>query len=157
MYILANKFIIPDFKTAIARAAIDMLETAGSDAAVPQVLQLCLKLYSGLPESDHLLKMIFARVGFMQSVLWRRAPEETGDFLVGNPEVATLILRETVGRRDVDGFGGSRGLSLPSMETPWGMEGGGMFGGRNGGGMGNGNQNGPYYGPRGVPPGPPRW
>lgn len=46
-----------------------MLESAGTDAAVPQVLFLCKRLWKGLPESDPLLKMVFARVGFLQP--WR--------------------------------------------------------------------------------------
>ncbi|KAJ4352827.1 hypothetical protein N0V85_009631, partial [Neurospora sp. IMI 360204] len=61
VYILANKFLLDDFKAEIARHAIDMLESAGTDAAVPQVLFLCKRLWEGLPESDPLLKMVFAR------------------------------------------------------------------------------------------------
>jgi len=115
VYILANKFLVDGFKREVARVAIDMLETAGSDAAVPQVLQLCAKLRLGLPETDPLLKMVFARVGFLQSLLWRREPESTEKFLVENPDVAAVILRETVVRREED-YGGR---SLPSMERPW--------------------------------------
>ena len=113
VYILANKFLLEGFKTEIARAAIDMLETAGADAAVPQVLFLCRKLYEGLPENDNLLKMIFARVGFLQP--WRQGPDETQDFLVHNPEIAPLLLREMAARREDD----LNGRSLPSMERPW--------------------------------------
>ncbi|KAK3498626.1 hypothetical protein B0T13DRAFT_271539 [Neurospora crassa] len=69
VYILANKFLLDDFKAEIARYVIDMLESAGTDAAVPQVLFLCKRLWEGLPESDPLLKMVFARVGFLQP--WR--------------------------------------------------------------------------------------
>ncbi|EGO52309.1 hypothetical protein NEUTE1DRAFT_125817 [Neurospora tetrasperma FGSC 2508] len=69
VYILANKFLLNDFKAEIARYAIDMLESAGTDAAVPQVLFLCKRLWEGLPASDPLLKMVFARVGFLQP--WR--------------------------------------------------------------------------------------
>lgn len=46
-----------------------MLESAGTDAAVPPVLFLCKRLWEGLPESDPLPKMVFARVGFLQP--WR--------------------------------------------------------------------------------------
>ncbi len=77
MYICANKFLMEDFKREVARVTIDMLETAGSDAAVPEVLRLCRKLYQGLSEVDPLLKMIFARVGFLQPVLWGRDAEDT--------------------------------------------------------------------------------
>jgi hypothetical protein len=115
VYILANKYLMDGFKREVAKATIDMLETAGSDAAAPQVLRLCAKLRQGLPESDPLLKMVFARVGFLQSLLWRKEPESTEKFLHENPEVAAIILRETVVRREED-YGGR---SLPSMERPW--------------------------------------
>lgn len=114
VYILANKYLLDGFKTEVARAAIDMLETAGPDAAVPRVLFLCRKLYEGLPENDSLLKMIFARVGFLQP--WRHAPDETQDFLLGNPEIAPLLLREMAARREEDPVSGR---ALPSMERPW--------------------------------------
>lgn len=114
VYICANKFMLNDFKQKVARVAIDMLETAGSDAANVQVLRLCQKLYDGVSDNDPLLKMVFARVGFLQSTLWKRAPEETNDFLVDNPEVAVLILKETATRRDDD----LHGRTLPSMERP---------------------------------------
>ncbi|KAK1832885.1 hypothetical protein QBC39DRAFT_64893 [Podospora conica] len=113
VYILANKFMLDGFKTEIARAAIDMLETAGTDAAVPDVLYLCRKLYDGLSENDNLLKMIFARVGFLQP--WRTSPEETNAFLVANPGIAPLLLREMASRRNDEALG----RSLPSMERPW--------------------------------------
>jgi hypothetical protein len=94
---------------------VDMLETAGTDAAQPSVLRLCRRLYEGVPESDPLLKMLFARVGFLQPVLWARASQETQDFLTNNPEVAAILLRETAARRQ-DDFGVK---SLPSMERGW--------------------------------------
>lgn len=112
VYIVANKFLMDDFKTAIQRHCIDMLESAGPDAAQSVVLQLCSKLYAGVPESDPLLRMIFARVGFLQPLLWQRAPQFTSEFLIGHPEVAALMLRETAIRREEDL--GSR--ALPSME-----------------------------------------
>jgi hypothetical protein len=129
VYILANKFLLDGFKKEIARAAIDMLETAGSDAAVVEVLYLCRKLYDGLPESDPLLKMVFARVGFLQP--WRRAERETSEFLVGNPEIAPLLLREMAARREDD----VNGRALPSMVRPWYAYGNG---GPGGGGLGAG-------------------
>lgn len=120
VYILANKFLVEGFKRTVARAAVDMLETAGADAAVPQVLRLCAKLRAGLPETDPLLRMVFARVGFLQGLLWKREPEATERFLVENPDVAAVMLRETVVRREED-FGGR---NLPSMERPWSPPGG---------------------------------
>lgn len=112
VYICANKFLMDDFKEAVAKSCVDMLETAGSDAAQPEVLRLCRKLYEGVSESDILLKRIFARVGFLQRLLWQRAAAETSDFLVSNPEVAALMLRETAARREED----HQGRHLPSME-----------------------------------------
>lgn len=115
VYICANKFLLEDFKISVARVCIDMLETAGADAAQPEVLRLCRRLYEGLPESDTLMKMIFARVGFLQSLLWKSAPQETQEFLLGHPEISTLILKETVCRREQD-----HGLNqLPPMERPY--------------------------------------
>lgn len=110
VYILANKFLLTGFKQEVTRVVIDMLETAGADVAVPQVLALCKKLYEGLSESDPLLKMIFARVGFLQP--WRADAEATTTFLVGNPDISALMLREMAARREDD----AEGRSLPSME-----------------------------------------
>ncbi|KAK4186167.1 hypothetical protein QBC35DRAFT_283524 [Podospora australis] len=111
VYIMANKFLLEGLKKEIARSSIDMLESAGSDAAVPQVLFLCKKMYEGLPENDPLMRMIFARVGFLQP--WRRAPEETTDWLMDNPEIAPLLLKEMAARREEDFHGR---VVLPSME-----------------------------------------
>lgn len=117
VYICANKFLMADFKDAIARCCIDMLETAGTDAAQPEVLRMCKKLHAGVPESDPLLKMLLARVGFLQPLLWKRAPDETSEFLHENPQVTALMLREMATRRD-DDLGGT-GRYLPSLERGW--------------------------------------
>jgi hypothetical protein len=114
VYICANKFLLDDFKAAIARNCIDMLESAGSDAAQAEVLQLCYKLYQGLPESDNLLKMVFARIGFLQPQLFRKLPHETMDFLHTHPEVSALILKEMGSRREED----HGPHNLPAMERP---------------------------------------
>ncbi|KAK3310565.1 uncharacterized protein B0T15DRAFT_489240 [Chaetomium strumarium] len=140
VYIMANKFLLEDFKKEVARAAVDMLESAGSDAAVFDVLRLCRKLYDGLPDSDPLLKMVFARVGFLQP--WRRAPGETDAFLMANPEIAPLLLREMAARREDD----VNGRTLPSMVRPW------YAGGPGGGGGG-----GPFAGGGVGGPPPPHW
>ncbi|OTA64559.1 hypothetical protein K449DRAFT_270261 [Hypoxylon sp. EC38] len=112
VYICANKFLLDDFKAAIARVCIDMLETAGSDAAQVEVLRLCYKLYEGLPESDRLLRMIFARVGFLNTYLWRRYPDETSEFFHAHPEVSALMFKETLVRREEEHG------ELPAMERP---------------------------------------
>ncbi|RYO87015.1 hypothetical protein DL766_005277 [Monosporascus sp. MC13-8B] len=114
VYICANKFLLDGFKQAITRTCIDMLETAGTDAAQIEVLKLCWKLYQGLPESDQLLRMIFARVGYLQAHLFRRRPRETLEFLHAHPEVSALILREMGVRREED-HGQNQ---LPAMERP---------------------------------------
>lgn len=111
VYICANKFLLDDFKQKIARVTIDMLETAGSDAATIEVLELCTKLYDGVSDKDPLLEMVFARVGFLQTTLWRTAPLETNEFLIENPEVAALVLKEMAIRGAVDLRSG-----MPSME-----------------------------------------
>ncbi|KAJ4422147.1 hypothetical protein N0V82_003231 [Gnomoniopsis sp. IMI 355080] len=111
VYICANKFLLADFKQKIARVTIDMLETAGSDAATIEVLELCTKLYDGVSDKDPLLKMVFARVGFLQTTLWRKVPLETNDFLIENPEVAALVLKEMAIRGEGDLRSG-----MPSME-----------------------------------------
>jgi hypothetical protein len=115
VYICANKFLMDGFKAAIAREVINMLETAGTDAAQPRVLQLCAKLYGGLSESDQLLQMIFVRVGSLLASMWRRFAGETSEFLAGNHDVAVLILKEITTRHEDD-----YGLrNLPSMEQGW--------------------------------------
>ncbi|ORY62209.1 uncharacterized protein BCR38DRAFT_346643 [Pseudomassariella vexata] len=136
-YICANKFLLDDFKLAIARVCIDMLETAGPDAAQAEVLQLCYKLYQGLPESDPLMKMVFARVGFMQPLLWRRVPQQTSDFLLTHPEISALILKETVARREQDHVNQLPAMERPLFpppppppEGPYGRPGGPVMGGR---------------------------
>ncbi|KAI1107772.1 hypothetical protein F4804DRAFT_120 [Jackrogersella minutella] len=112
VYICANKFLLDEFKQAIARACIDMLETAGADAAQVEVLHLCQKLYAGLPESDRLLRMILARVGFLNTYLWRRHPERTAEFFHAHPEVSALMFKETLVRREEEHG------ELPAMERP---------------------------------------
>lgn len=114
VYICANKFLLDGFKEKIERVMIDMLETAGTDAAQVEVLHFCQKLYEGVSDHDSLLKMVFARVGFLQGALWRKAPTETNSFLIENPECAALILKETAIRGEEDLRSG-----IPSMERSW--------------------------------------
>lgn len=107
VYVCANKFLMDDFKTAVRRYCVNMLETAGADAATSEVLQLCSTLWAGVPESDALLKMVLARMCFLQPILWRRAPTETGEFLIANPEVSALMIKEAALRREVDIINGN--------------------------------------------------
>ncbi|KAF5684821.1 DNA polymerase theta subunit [Fusarium denticulatum] len=110
VYICATRYLMDGFRKAVMRSCVDMLETAGWDAAQPKMMHLCRKLYLSVPEVDDLLKMIMARVGFLQPLLWKRAPVETSEFLVSNPELAATILRETVMRHS------QPTADLPSME-----------------------------------------
>ncbi|EMT63833.1 Helicase POLQ-like protein [Fusarium odoratissimum] len=110
VYICATRYLMDDFRKAVMRSCVDMLETAGWDAAQPKMMHLCRKLYHNVPEVDDLLKMVMARVGFLQPLLWKRAPVETSEFLVSNPELAATILRETVMRHS------QPTADLPSME-----------------------------------------
>ncbi|KAM0341725.1 hypothetical protein ACHAPU_009858 [Fusarium lateritium] len=110
VYICANRFLMDDFQKTVMRSCVDMLETAGWDAAQPEMMHLCRKLYRSVPEVDELLRMVMARVGFLQPLLWKRAPEETSEFLIGNPDLAAIILRETVMRHS------QPTANLPSME-----------------------------------------
>lgn len=118
VYICADRYMLDGFKDKISRVTIDTLESAGPDAAQVEVLRLCRKIYDGVGDDDPLLRMVFARVGFLQPTLWKTYPEETGAFLLANPEVATLMLKETSIRREED-FSGAH---LPSMErATWTM------------------------------------
>lgn len=111
VYICAHKFLMKDLKAAVARVCIDLLESAGEDAADIQVLLLCQRLHAGVPESDRLLRMVSARVGFLYPALNRRAPDETTSFLAVYPEVSILMFTETLRRREKD-----TGGRLPPME-----------------------------------------
>ncbi|EFW99602.1 hypothetical protein CMQ_7970 [Grosmannia clavigera kw1407] len=104
VYLCANRHMMEDFKQEVARATVDMLESVGTGAALPEVLQLCLKLLGGLSERDALLRMILARIGYLQPVLWRRVPEEMSTFLTENPQVAVLIMREMAEQREEAGL-----------------------------------------------------
>lgn len=112
VYICANRYLMDDLKDAVIKSTIDMLETAGTDAAQPEVLQLCATLHQGVPETDKLLKMVLCRVGFLQPVLWKVSPAETNEFLVSHPEIAAVMLRETVMKHQVD----TDKKGLPPME-----------------------------------------
>jgi hypothetical protein len=51
---------------------------------------------------DPLLKKVFARVGFLQARMWKNHQEETQSFFAENPELAFLIMKEMVERREQD-------------------------------------------------------
>jgi hypothetical protein len=102
VYICAEKFLMMDFKSCIQQCIIDGFETAGVQAAQPQILACCKKLHAGVSNNDPLLKKVFARVGFLLARLWKNYPEETQSFWMDNPEVGSLIMKETMERRDED-------------------------------------------------------
>jgi hypothetical protein len=62
---------------------------------------------------DPLLKKVFARVGFLQARMWKNFQEETQSFFAENPELAFLIMKEMVERREQD-----TSEELPAMERP---------------------------------------
>ena len=62
---------------------------------------------------DPLLRKVFARVGFLQARLWKQFPEETQIFFGENPDLAILIMKEMVQRREMD-----KHDSLPPMDRP---------------------------------------
>lgn len=51
---------------------------------------------------DPLLKKVFARVGFLQARMFKNYQEETQAFFAENPEMAFLIMKEMVERREED-------------------------------------------------------
>jgi hypothetical protein len=51
---------------------------------------------------DPLLKKVFARVGFLQARMWKNYQEETQSFFAENPDLAFLIMKEMVERRELD-------------------------------------------------------
>ncbi|KAF7559770.1 hypothetical protein G7046_g4364 [Stylonectria norvegica] len=116
VYVLAERFMMDDFGAVVRSHCIDMLEAAGFDAAHPTVLNLCSKLFAGVPNTDPLLKMVLARMGFMQKVFYKRVPDETRQFLIANPEVVTLMLRETVLKHDELKMSNWK-FELPPMDT----------------------------------------
>jgi hypothetical protein len=62
---------------------------------------------------DPLLKKVFARVGFLQARMWKNFQDETQAFFAENPELAFLIMKEMVERREQD-----ISDELPAMERP---------------------------------------
>ena len=81
---------------------MNSFEVVGLDAAIPPVLKSCRTLQIGVSPVDPLLKKIFARVGFLQARLWTNFQEETQAFFEENPELAFLIMKEMVERRQQD-------------------------------------------------------
>jgi len=113
VYICAERYLMMDFKNCIAAYVINNFEIAGMEAAVPAVLQSCKKLSLGVSLMDPLLKKVFARVGFLQARLWKKYPEETSTFFAENPELAVLVMKEMVERKEEDVKD-----DLPAMERP---------------------------------------
>lgn len=113
VYVCAERYLMRDFMRCIAAFIINNFEVAGLDAAQPSVLTSCKTLYNGVSSLDPLLKKVFARVGFLQARLWKRFPEETSQFFMENPELAPLIMKEMVERREEDVNAGG---DLPAME-----------------------------------------
>ena len=113
VYVCADRFLMPDFKSCVSECIIDHFEIAGLDAALPAVLYSSKTLYAGLSPMDPLLKKVFARLGFLQKRLWDRFPEETQGFYLNNPEMPVIIMKEMMERREEDNKD-----DLPAMERP---------------------------------------
>ena len=113
VYVCADRFLMPDFKSRVSEVIVDNFEIAGLDAALPAVLQSCKTLYTGLSPMDPLLKKVFARVGFLQARLWKNFNQETDSFFKDNPELSTIMMREMMERREEDSKD-----DLPAMERP---------------------------------------
>jgi hypothetical protein len=127
VYVCADRYLMQDLKGCIAAFIInryvtsrdfnhrsltsDSFEVAGLEAALPEVLRSCKTLYNGVSSMDPLLKKVFARVGFLQARLFKNFQEETQAFFAENPELAFLIMKEMVERREEDIKD-----DLPSME-----------------------------------------
>jgi hypothetical protein len=113
VYLCAERFLMTDFKSCIGDSIIDSFEAAGVQAARPEVLASCRRLHAGISNHDPLLKKIFARVGFLLARLWKNFPEETHNFWMDNVEVGSLIMKETMERREQD-----MKDELPAMDRP---------------------------------------
>jgi len=111
VYVCADRYLMQDLKGCIAAFIINSFEVAGLEAALPEVLRSCKTLYNGVSSMDPLLKKVFARVGFLQARLFKNFQEETQAFFAENPELAFLIMKEMVERREEDIKD-----DLPSME-----------------------------------------
>jgi hypothetical protein len=113
VYVCAERYLMQDFKECIAAYIINNFEIAGLEAALPAVLQSCKKLSAGVSPLDPLLKKVFARVGFLQARLWKNYPDETSTFFAENPEIAVLVMKEMIERKEED-----MNDDLPAMERP---------------------------------------
>jgi hypothetical protein len=118
VYLCAERFLVMDFKTCVSRRIIDLYETAGVQAAQPEILTSCKKLHAGVSNNDPLLKKVFARVGFLLARLWKNYPEETHNFWIENPEVGSLIMKETMERRQEDAKDDLPAMNRAVTRTP---------------------------------------
>ncbi|PMD25018.1 hypothetical protein NA56DRAFT_594243 [Hyaloscypha hepaticicola] len=111
VYVCADRYLMQDFKRCISNFVINSFEVAGLDAGCPQVLKSCKTLQQGVSPMDPLLKKVFARVGFLQARMFKNYQEETQAFFAENPEMAFLIMKEMVERREEDST-----ADLPAMD-----------------------------------------
>ncbi|KAE9381571.1 hypothetical protein N431DRAFT_490915 [Stipitochalara longipes BDJ] len=113
VYVCADRYLMQDFKRCISAFVVNSFEVAGLDASIPAVLLSCKTLQKGVSPMDPLLKKVFARVGFLQARMWKNYQEETQAFFAENPDLAFLIMKEMVERREQD-----ISDDLPAMERP---------------------------------------
>ncbi|KAL3423720.1 hypothetical protein PVAG01_05467 [Phlyctema vagabunda] len=112
VYVCAQRYLMDDFMSHVAEYIVNTFEVAGIEAALPSVLFSCKTLKEGVSETDSLLKKIFARVGFLQGLMWKQFPEETANFFTENPELAPMIMKEMSEKREEEGVANE----LPAME-----------------------------------------
>jgi hypothetical protein len=113
VYVCADRYLMQDFKRCISAFIVNSFEVAGLYASIPAVLKSCKTLQQGVSPMDPLLKKVFARVGFLQARMWKNYQEETQSFFAENPDLAFLIMKEMVERRELDIED-----DLPAMERP---------------------------------------
>ncbi|KAH8792573.1 hypothetical protein BGZ57DRAFT_750520 [Hyaloscypha finlandica] len=102
VYVCADRYLMQDFKRCISAFIVNSFEVAGLYASIPAVLKSCKTLQQGVSPMDPLLKKVFARVGFLQARMWKNYQEETQSFFAENPDLAFLIMKEMVERRELD-------------------------------------------------------
>jgi hypothetical protein len=118
VYVCAEAYLMEDFKSCISAYVIDCLEVVGLAAAHPDILYSCKTLYAGVRMNDPLLKKLFARAGFMLATMWRRYPDETSTFFVENAELGSLIVKETMERRETEAESSLPPMNPPNSQSP---------------------------------------
>ncbi|KAI2629722.1 hypothetical protein GGR54DRAFT_276577 [Hypoxylon sp. NC1633] len=94
VYILAGKLQYAGLQLCLLSICKTVVDRLGPRHADPDFLSLCLQLHKELPETDHLVKLVFRRLGGLQPHLWKNHAKETAQFFHDHPEVAVLMSKE---------------------------------------------------------------